>query len=105
MRRSSLACVVVASLPVSVVITCGCGKPPTPGGRSPPPSFSVRSISPTEGPSIGATVATIEGTGFESGATVTVDGSRVDATVLSANTISLSMTAHAAVMESGGWKT
>ena len=67
-------------------------------------TFSVRSISPTEGPGVGATVATIAGTGFESGATVTVDGTRVDATVLTANAISLAMRAHAAVTESGGWK-
>ena len=57
---------------------------------------SLLSIVPTVGPSVGATVARIEGIGIESGATVTVDGSRVDATVLSANTISLTMPAHAA---------
>ena len=38
----------------------------------------------------------IAGTGFQSGDTVTVDGSRVNATVLSENTISLTMPAHAA---------
>jgi large repetitive protein len=104
MRSSSLARVVMASLGVSVVITLGCGKSPGPK-PSPPPSFSVRSIVPSEGPSVGATVASIAGTGFESGATVTIDGSRVDATVLSANTISLSMPAHSAGIESGGLKT
>jgi len=56
----------------------------------------VLSISPTEGPIVGATVARIAGTGFQSGDTVTVDGSRVDATVDSAYTISLTMPAHAA---------
>ena len=60
------------------------------------PSFSVLSIFPTEGLSAGATIARIFGTGFQSGATVTVDGSRVDATVVSANTISVTMPAHAA---------
>jgi len=93
MRSRSLARVVIASLGVAVVITLGCGK--SPGGPSEQTSFSVRSISPTDG-SIAATVARIAGTGFQSGATVTVDGSRVDATVLSATTISLAMPAHAA---------
>jgi len=96
MRSSYLARVVMASLGVSVVITLGCGTSPGPR-PSPPPFFdSVLSISPTEGPIVGATVARIGGTGFPAGATVTVDGVRVDATVLSANAISLAMPAHAA---------
>ena len=94
MLSSSLASVVIASLAVSVVITLGCGKLPT--EPSPPTPFSVLSISPPEGPTVLATIARIEGTGFQSGDTVTVDGSRVDATVLSATTISLAMPAHAA---------
>ena len=95
MRSSSLARVVIASLGVSVVITLGCGTPPT--EPSPPPTrFSVQSISPTEGSSVVATVARIAGTGFQSGDTVAVDGIRVDATVLSATSISLAMPAHAA---------
>ena len=98
MRSSSLARVVMASLGVSVVITLGCGgsPPSAPAGPSPLPSFSVRAISPSEGSSLGATIATITGTGFQAGATVTVDGSRVDATVLNANTITLAMPAHVA---------
>jgi len=104
MRTSSLARVVVASLGVSVVVTLGCVPPPpapSPAATPTPiPEPLSVSISPTGGPSAGATVATISrtgpGTGFQSGATVTVDGSRVDATVLSANTISLVMPAHAA---------
>jgi hypothetical protein len=95
MRSGSLARVVIAGLAVSVVITPGCDK--SPGGPSPPATrFSVQSISPTEGSSVGATVTRIAGTGFQSGDTVTVDGIRVDATVLSATTISLTMPAHAA---------
>ena len=104
MRTSSLARVVMASLGVSVVVTLGCVPPPpapSPAATPTPiPEPLSVSISPTGGPSAGATVATISrtgpGTGFQSGATVTVDGSRVDATVLSANTISLVMPAHAA---------
>jgi nitrogen regulatory protein PII len=98
MRTSSLARLVVASLGASVVITLGCAEAPaapspTPGPRT---TFSVHSILPAEGLIAGATVATIAGTGFQSGDTVTVDGNRVDATVLSAYTISITMPAHAA---------
>ena len=93
MRSSSLARVVVASLGVSVVITPGCGW--LPGGPSPSGSFSVLSIFPTQGSTAGATTAWISGTGFRSHATVTVDGSRVEATVLDETTISLAMPAHA----------
>ncbi|HEU4890600.1 MAG TPA: IPT/TIG domain-containing protein [Vicinamibacterales bacterium] len=98
MRSGSLARVVMASLAVSVAITAGCGKPPT-EPTPPPPApapFLARSISPSEGPTTLATTARIEGTGFQSGDTVIVDGSPVDATVLSATIISLAMPAHAA---------
>jgi hypothetical protein len=94
MRSSSLARVVIASFGASVVITLGCDK--SPGAPSPPAPFSVQSISPQGGPTDLATVAKITGTGFEAGDTVTVDGSRVDATVLSATTISVAMPPHAA---------
>ncbi len=93
MRSSSFARVVIASLGASVVITLGCGESP---GRPLPVAPFARSISPTEGSSVGGTVARIEGDRFQSGDTVTVDGSPVDATVLSATAISLTMPAHAA---------
>jgi hypothetical protein len=54
------------------------------------------SISPTRGASTRATVATIQGVEFQAGTTVTVDGTRIDATVLDTTTISLVMPAHAA---------
>jgi hypothetical protein len=60
-----------------------------------PERFSVLLISPGEGSTVGATIARITGTGFQSGAIVIVDGSRVNATILSATTISLAMPAHA----------
>ena len=97
MCSSSLARAIMTSLGVSTVIAIGCGK--SPGGPSGP--FSVLSISPTEGLSAGTTIARITGTGFlirgQAGATVTVDGSRVDAASVSfdGNTISLVMPAHA----------
>jgi hypothetical protein len=70
MRSSSFARVVIASLGVSVVITLGCGK--SPGRPSPQAPFYGQSISPTEGSSVGATVARIEGDRFQSGDTVTL---------------------------------
>jgi len=91
MRSGFLARVVLVSLGVSVVITLGCGKSPTEPSSSPPASFSVLSISPQQGSTIHATTAQIYGTGFQSGDTVTVDGSRVNATVLDATSISVSM--------------
>jgi hypothetical protein len=94
MRSSALARVVIAALGGSVLITPGCGDPPT--EPSPSALFSVLSISPTEGPTVLATAVRIAGTGFQSGDTVTVDGNRVEATVLGATTISLAMPAHAA---------
>ncbi len=97
MRTSSVARVVMASLGVSMVITLGCDITPFPKTTAPTPTtFSVLSMVPAEGLRAGGTVAMIAGTGFQSGDTVTVDGSRVDATVLSAYTISLTMPAHAA---------
>jgi hypothetical protein len=94
MRSSSLARVVIASLGVSVVITLGCSESPTEPSAA--ARLSLVSISPSDGPSVGATVARIGGTGFRPGATVTVDGHPADATVLDANTISVVMPAHAA---------
>ncbi len=99
MHGRSLARVVIATLGVSVVITLGCGR--LPPGPSPAGPFSVRSISPTEGSSAGGTRVVIGGTGFlikgQAGATVTVDGSPVDASSsIDGNTISLVMPAHAA---------
>ena len=97
MRSGSSARVVIASLGVSAVITLACGSPSDPS----PEAFSVRSISPAEGPSDGrAAAAKISGTGFlirgQGGATVTVDGRPVAANPSpDGRTISLVMPAHA----------
>ena len=94
MRSSSLARVVMAGLGVSVVLTLGCGEPPTSPSKG--EHLSWLSMSPSAGSSGGATVVRLGGTVFQSGTTVTVDGSRVDATVLDAHTLSVVMPAHAA---------
>jgi hypothetical protein len=91
----------MAGLGVPLVLTLGCDRP-----NSAAPTFrkqpelramllSSVQMSPTRGASTRTTVATIEGFEFQSGTTVTVDGTRVDATVLDASRISLVMPAHA----------
>jgi hypothetical protein len=100
MRSSCLARVVLAGLGVPLVLTLGCDGRPSVG-----PSEAQRlqerlrlasvSMSPTRGASTRATVATIRGAEFQAGTTVTVDGARIDATVVDTNTISLVMPAHA----------
>ena len=103
MRSSCLARVVLAGLGVPLVLTLGCDGPPSAG----PSEMEAQrlqellrlasvSMSPTRGASTRATVATIRGVEFQAGTTVTVDGTRIDATVLDSNTISLVMPAHAA---------
>ena len=103
MRSSCLARVVLAGLGVPLVLTLGCDGPPSAG----PSEMEAQrlegllrlasvSMSPTRGASTRATVATIRGAEFQAGTTVTVDGTRIDATVLDTNTISLVMPAHAA---------
>ena len=98
MRTRSLARFVIASL--GLIFTVGCIEPtnaPTPFPKGPNAHLlSYASISPNAGPSIGGNVVTIRGTEFDAATTVTLDGSRVVATVLNAKTISLVMPAHAA---------
>lgn len=57
---------------------------------------TVSNISPHIGTTDGATPILIRGRGFEAGATVTLDGAAVDATVLSATAITATTSAHAA---------
>jgi hypothetical protein len=93
MRSSSLARIVMTSLGIAVVITPGCDTSVTP---TPKQIFWISSISPREGSILGGTVARLEGGPFQPGDTVTVDGTHVEATVLSATTITLTMPAHPA---------
>ncbi|MCI0343271.1 MAG: IPT/TIG domain-containing protein [Planctomycetales bacterium] len=54
----------------------------------PPPAPTVTAVNPTSGPTAGGTAITITGTGFQTGATVTVGGAAATSvTVLSAATI------------------
>src|SRR5262245_50938046 len=49
---------------------------PTPPPPAPPtvPALTVRSVSPTSGPTVGADPIQVSGTGFQPGAAVLVDG-------------------------------
>ena len=59
-----------------------------PQPQAPPPStVSINSVTPPIGPSGGGTAITIYGTGFVSGATVTISGISVSATVVSSTQI------------------
>src|SRR5262245_46081380 len=98
MRSILLGRVVLASVAVSAVVTTGCNRQsPTEPSHFRQMAFrqSPLQISPNDGPILGATAATIRGSGFSSGATVTVDGIRVDATVVDEYTITLTMPPHA----------
>ena len=68
---------------------------PTPATPPPPvvpPGFTVSSMSPTAGPTIGGDYIRVTGTGFRAGVTVTVDGvavrvDRVTDTIIDARTV------------------
>lgn len=98
MRSHLLARVVITGLAVSVVIAAGCAPSTAPSDMPKGPNalrLSYAYMSPYEGPSVRGTAVTINGFEFQSDTTVTVDGNRVDATVVDARTISLVMPAHA----------
>ena len=95
MRSRSLARVVIASLGVSVVITPGCGASPQ-AHRPSSAIFGAVDLSDRRTDRWSHRRNDRRDRIPQSGDTVTVDGSRVDATVLDATTISLTMPAHAA---------
>lgn len=78
-----------------VLSACGGGGDTT----SPPSAPAVTAVSPSSGPSTGGTVITISGSGFQSGATVTVGGT--NATNVSVGTGGSSITATTAARASG----
>src|SRR5262245_24327802 len=92
MRSNLLARVIVAGLAAAVVVTVGCEKPTGPSHFI----QTALSLYPNGGASSGGTAAKIQGVGFQSGATVTVDGIRVDATVVDQHNITFVTPPHAA---------
>lgn len=88
MSSSVVGCSIVAVL---LGMSTGCGKgtpvgpPPLPG-----PPTSIAAVSPSAGSTGGSTLVTITGTGFQSGATVRIDGtdpSTVPVTIRDTTTI------------------
>ena len=60
-----------------------------------PAGFSVRSLSPTSGPTIGGDYIRVSGNGFRSSATITIDGVAVPVTRVTENIIDARTVAHA----------
>lgn len=92
-RRLLVAVVVFGGL------TPACGKnqtTPTPPPPPPPAQLAVTGMFPSSGSTFGVMTATITGTGFQTGASVTLDGAAVKATVLLPTSISVVVPAHAA---------
>jgi hypothetical protein len=61
-----------------------------------PPGFTVRSVSPSSGPTIGGDFIRVVGEAFQSGATVLLDGIAVPLTKITSTTIDARTPAHAA---------
>src|SRR6476619_3537391 len=90
----------VCSLLVLALLLPGCG-----GGNTPPkttappanPAPAVTAISPTSGTTSGGTAVTITGTGFLTGATVSLGGTAATGvTVVNSTSITATTAAHAA---------
>ncbi len=90
---SSLVARVLLLLVSSVVLACG-SKPAGPTAPA-PTSVAVFAISPTNGSTLGATMVTITGSGFQPGATVTLGTAAMNVTVLNGTTITATVAAHA----------
>ena len=99
MFRHFRARIIVASLLLPVGMTLGCdGGSPSAPSRTPsthPAVLSIMTVYPMIGGTDGSTV-TINGFGFESGATVSLDGAATNATVKSSQRIVAQTAAHGA---------
>ena len=99
MLRHFRARIIAASLLLPVGMTLGCdGRSPSAPSRTPstkPPVLSITTVYPMIGGTDGSTV-TINGFGFESGATVSLDRAPTNATIKSSQQIVAQTAAHAA---------
>jgi IPT/TIG domain-containing protein len=81
-------------------ITLGCGEssPTGPSQETIPgiPTAFITFVSPNTGSTVGGTRVTISGSGFQSGATVTLDGAATNVSVISSTAITATTPAHAA---------
>lgn len=90
-----LAGAVTAGLVAAV--SSGCGDPPTaPKVNSPAPAaLTLTAVSPTTGPAAGGTKLVLNGTGFVSGAIVTIGGVGATVTAVTATAIAATTAGHA----------
>ena len=89
---------VIASLVVVAGSSLGCNRS-SPTGPTPPTTpaaLSVTSVLPNAGPTVSAVEVRILGTGFQPGATVTLDGAATNITVVSSTLITATTPIHAA---------
>lgn len=98
MSNRFLARTVMASLLALLGMTLGCGgnSPAGPSEPTIPAATTVSVISPNTGSTDGATRVTITGTGFQSGATVTLDGAAANVSVVTSAFITATTPAHGA---------
>jgi hypothetical protein len=113
--RAHAALLVAAALAIAGM-SLGCGKshdecatsPAAPCRVPPPAPLTVKSVLPNAGPTGGAAIVRIAGTGFQPGATVTLDNAATNVTVLSSTLILATVPTHPAgpvdvvVTNSGG---
>jgi hypothetical protein len=90
-RAVSTSVLALAAVAVGCNGNVAPGPTPTPTGGSPP---TISAISPTTGSTGGGTTVKITGSGFQPGATVTLDDERRPATVESSTSIQLTTSAH-----------
>jgi len=96
MFSPTVARTTIASLLVLAEMTLGCTRE-APSGPSPSkPQLAVFGISPKTGSIRGGQLVEITGTGFLTGATVTMDGTAANVSVVSSATIAATTPAHAA---------
>ena len=92
---------VVTTLAIMAIApSCGGDTPtaptPTPTPTTPTATLAVTSISPANGPTVGATPVMIRGIGFVPGATVTFDAAAANVSVVTSTMILATIPAHAA---------
>lgn len=88
-------------LPFAMTAACDRGSPSGPSRilppeQPPPAALAVTAVSPSRGVTLGGTLVTINGRGFEPGATVTLDGVATNATVKHSQQIVAQTAAHSA---------
>jgi IPT/TIG domain-containing protein len=74
MFASSFSRCLAVSLPLFGIVACSGSTPVSPAPPSSVEPLAITGISPLAGPAVGGTPLTISGTGFMTGATVTMDG-------------------------------